>query len=82
MNTHADTAQARVFFDLLVARADEIPVLLSALATDQPHGASEPAAESAHLRGELYEILRCLAKLRRRFPALDAAPRPLPMPVG
>ncbi|WP_327118029.1 hypothetical protein OHB12_09220 [Nocardia sp. NBC_01730] len=73
MNDHADKAQATVFFDLLVAEADELAYFIEAMKRAGPSGPAGRTTELRRLRTELHEVLRCISQIRRRFPGVSAA---------
>jgi hypothetical protein len=66
MNDRADMAQAKTFFDLLVVETEELAYLIEAAKR------AEHTTEWRHLRSQLYEVLRCIAQIRRRFPGVAA----------
>ncbi len=68
---HADRAQAGMFFELLVAEAEELDSFIKAMARTGANPVQH-ATELRRLRTELHEVLRCIAQLRRRFPGIAA----------
>lgn len=68
MRDESDVAQARVFYELLGARADELTAAIRATATRR--GLARSTTEGRRLERELQEIRRYLDRLRDRFPEL------------
>lgn len=73
MYDESDVAQARVFFQLLVAEADSLTDVIEALETPG-NGDRRTVARAQQLRAELRQIHGYLERLRSRFP--DIATRP------
>ncbi|MGK8488361.1 hypothetical protein [Nocardia asiatica] len=70
MRNQADRAQAEVFFDLLVAEADELDSFIEAMTRTGSSNSADGATELRRLRTELHEVLRCITQLRHRFPGV------------
>ncbi|WP_280493585.1 three-helix bundle dimerization domain-containing protein [Nocardia asiatica] len=70
VQNEADRAQAEVFFDLLVAEADELDSFIEAMTRTGSSSPADRATELRRLRTELHEVLRCITQLRHRFPGV------------
>jgi hypothetical protein len=75
MYDESDVAQARVFFQLLLAEADSLTDVIEALESEAD-GGRRSTARTRQLRAELRQIHGYLDRLRSRFPGVASPPDP------
>ncbi|MFC9434265.1 hypothetical protein [Nocardia sp. NPDC057030] len=73
MHDESDLAQARVFYELLSAEAENLSSAIQSTATLR--GTPRSTTEGRRLERDLREVRRCLDRLRNNFPEVGDQPK-------